>query len=211
MEQSLNYTPLNTEKLTPKKKLFKISNKVLIGLILFFTVGVGAVGFLLTQETFQTQVPAQIDTTSTITPSISPTEAIPSATVSISPDVSLSPSLEPVTTLPETSPTEALSVSPTQPDPQGLVSTSPEPTLTDTPISTPTSSAIGGANLDDPTATPTEIILAQTTTEPTQAEESESTESEPTKSVEVPEAGVSTFSMIFGAVAVSVIFLGLIF
>lgn len=200
MNEDTNYTPLDTEKLSPRKKLFKIPNKVLIGLILFFTVGVGAVGFLLTQQRQTTQVPAQIDTTITEIPTETP---VPSPTG----EVAVTITETPVTVTGEPTATQA---------PEATVAAEEiiTPTETQTPTSTPTSTeaptptsepaGIGGAG-DEPTATPTEIILAQATSAPEETAAAESTQAP-----EIPSAGVATFSVIFAVISFTVIFLGLI-
>ncbi|MBI4226032.1 hypothetical protein HY612_02865, partial [Candidatus Roizmanbacteria bacterium] len=46
-EEGNNYTPLDIAKLPPKKKSFSLSNKMLFSLIVFLTIGVGMVGYLL--------------------------------------------------------------------------------------------------------------------------------------------------------------------
>lgn len=197
MDGTINYTPLDPERLTPKKKGFKLSNKVLIGLILFFTVGVGSFGYLLTREKFQTRVPAQVEPTSAVTPIPSPAESI-------------TPSGEtPTVTLPEPTVTEEANATATA----GLVETPSltptqiptiEPTETETPVPTATERPIGGTSSDDPTATPTEIVLVQATATP-----GEEATKVPQVS-EIPSAGISTYSTLFAVVSLTVIFLGLI-
>ncbi|OGK08456.1 hypothetical protein A2767_00835 [Candidatus Roizmanbacteria bacterium RIFCSPHIGHO2_01_FULL_35_10] len=186
MDEATNYTPLDTEKLTPKKKTIRIPNKVLIGLILFFTVGVGAVGFLLTRETFETKVPAQVEPTATETPVTIPTgEVLITETVTVTPELT-------ATSESTLAPAETETPIPTM-----------EPTSTEAPTPTSEPAAIGGYN--DPTATPTEIVLVQATATPGEAENAEST-----TAPEIPSAGVATFSTIFAVLSIAVIFLGLV-
>ena len=187
--QSANYTPLDTEKLSAKKRSFNIPSKVLIGLILFFTVGVGVVGYLLTQEQFKTQVPAQVEPTTMVFPSLSPTQPQTSPTEAAQAQTSTdSANLAQVSTI---SPTET--ETPT-----------PEPSVAETLSPTPTERAIGGYN--DPSPTPTEIILAGATSTPS---ESGNATDAPQPS-EIPSAGVATYAGIFAVLSITIIFLGFI-
>ena len=62
MDGEANYTPLDVFKLSPKKKSFEKSNKILIGLIIFFVIGIGTVGYyLVLQKKITTKVPATTD------------------------------------------------------------------------------------------------------------------------------------------------------
>src|SRR3990167_8653188 len=60
-EKEINYTPLDRTKLYPQKKSFFLSNKVLVSFIVFLTIGVGMIGYLLVlQKPIRRQVPAYL-------------------------------------------------------------------------------------------------------------------------------------------------------
>src|SRR3989344_7889713 len=111
-----NYTPLNSATLpSKKKKAFFLSNRTLIGVILFLIIGVGMVSYLLVlQKPIRKGVPAQIEVTPTVTP-------IPSPTGEVTETVTPTPS--------EAEPTAT---------PSAELTTTPEPTLTPTDTQTPT-------------------------------------------------------------------------
>ena len=228
-----NYTPLDREKLSANKKSFKISNKVLMGLILFLTVGIGAVGFLLTREKFQIRVPAQVEPTISVSPVPSPavTEVVPSETAAPSTDSG---------TMAEST------MSP--PPPQEEQAATPTPEVTIASISTPIPVACGTKSCDIATnpcrsglvcvqaddgsnyctlpefesacksnpsqvscctpagedPTPTEINLVVASATPGEAAASVP------QVTEIPSAGVATFGKIFAVISFAVILLGLI-
>ena len=196
-----NYTPLDTEKLTAKKKSLNISNKLLIGLILFFTVGVGTVGFMLTQQRLKLRVPAQVEPTISETPVPTPTGEVviteaPVATESGQPEATQAPEIT-VTSEATSAPTE-------------IPTLAPELTEAETPIPTATSAPIGGNDsVDEPSATPTEIVLVQATITPDDGTNSSNTSSQQ-QVTEIPSAGVATFGKIFAVLSLAVILLGLI-
>ena len=60
-DERLNYTPLSTFKSSQPKKSFSISNKTLVAIILFLTIGVGMISFLLVlRKPIRPRVPAYL-------------------------------------------------------------------------------------------------------------------------------------------------------
>ena len=208
MDDVPNYTPLNPDKLASSKKSFKIPNKVLIGLIMFFMLGIGTVGYLMTQEQFQTQVPAQVEPTTILLPS--PTVEVLEPTIEPTLEADLTEQGEDSEpTADETLLAQENLAEPTdEPSPTEEPSPTQDPTPTDE--LTPTEGdGVGRGGVGDPS--PTETILALNSTATPMDEGGE--EEEPTEAArpsEIPSAGMATFSGIFAVLSIGVIILGFV-
>ena len=143
VDDGTNYTPLDTSKLPSKKKTFRLSNKIILGLVLFLTISVGMVGYLLVlRKPIRREIPAQVGVTPTITLTPSPTEGVP--TESPTPPVELTS-----TPSPEATSESTLTQTPT--DSPLTSSEMPTPIATSAPTATPIPVACGTKSCDDST------------------------------------------------------------
>ncbi|OGK17424.1 hypothetical protein A2774_05440 [Candidatus Roizmanbacteria bacterium RIFCSPHIGHO2_01_FULL_39_12c] len=156
MEGEINYTPLDTFKLSAEeKKPKKFTNHVLTGLIIFFVIGIGTIGYLLVlQQPIKKDIPATtvVDLTPTISPpeeivptgELIPSEETPPATDEAAVAQPAEESLTPTTSL-VVNPTEAVET-------RSLAqSTNLTPTAAPDPTETPIPLACGTKSCDDET------------------------------------------------------------
>lgn len=234
MDENRNYTPLDTAKVSPKKKFFRLSNKILVGLVLFLTIGVGMVGYLVVlRKPIRREIPAQIEVTPTVTVTVTPTPSVSEPTST--------PSAE-LTSTPESTTTSIATDTPTLTS-EPTATTTPNPTATPIPVACGTKSCDASANpcrsglncvqandgsnycslpefedvckanpaqsscctAQGENLTPTEIVLVKATATPGAG--GATTVAQVT---EIPSAGMATFGKIFTILSLAVILIGLI-